>query len=82
MANNEGNFEIYDITNAISQYLESPISESLVSENPIIRMLAIIDRRVGKRTLEKLKSEIDNQPEWLKFFYKLRLDAEGISNNL
>lgn len=79
MANNQGDFEIYDITNAISQYLESPISESLASENPIIRMLAVIDRRIGKRTLDKLKLEIDNQPEWLQFFYKLRIEAEGIS---
>lgn len=76
IANHRGAFEIYDITNAISEYLENPIAESLASENPIIRMLAVIDRRIGKRTVDKLKVEIDKQPEWLKFFYRLRIEAD------
>jgi hypothetical protein len=76
IANNRGDFEIYDITDAIAKYLESPIEKSLISENPIIRMLAAMDRRIGKRTVNKLKSEIDKQLEWLKFFYRLRIEAE------
>lgn len=76
IANNKGDFEIYDITDAVAEYLESPIEKSLASENPIIRMLAVMDRRIGKRTVNKLKSEIDKQPEWLKFFYRLRIEAE------
>jgi len=44
----------------------------------MVRLLAVLDRRVGKRTLEKLKDEVDKQPEWLKKFYLLRLEAEGI----
>lgn len=42
----------------------------------MIRLLAVLDRRVGKRTLEKLKDERMKQPEWLRFFYDLRLKAE------
>jgi hypothetical protein len=76
IANNRGDFEIYDITDAIAKYLESPIEKSLISENPIIRMLAVMDRRIGKRTVNKLKSELDKQPEWLKLFYRLRIEAE------
>jgi hypothetical protein len=79
IANNRGDFEIYDITDAIAKYLESPIEKSLASENPIMRMLAVMDRRIGKRTVNKLKSEIDKQPEWLKFFYRLRIEAEEIN---
>jgi hypothetical protein len=41
IANNRGDFEIYDITDAIAEYLESPIEKSLISENPIIRMLQL-----------------------------------------
>ena len=38
----------------------------------------ILDRRVGKRTLTKIKSEFDNQPQWLQQIYLLRFDAELI----
>ena len=41
-------------------------------------MFAILDRRVGKRTLEKLKDTLDEQPEWLKQFYILRIEAENL----
>lgn len=39
-------------------------------------MFAVLDRRVGKRTIDKLKASIDEQPEWLRFFYLLRSEAE------
>lgn len=41
-------------------------------------MFAILDRRIGKRTLSDIKDSLDNQPEWLKIFYRLRLESEGI----
>jgi len=78
IAHDDGVFEIYDFTDAIFEYKNSNIKESLNSNNGLIRMLAIIDRRIGKRTLVKLVDEIKKQPDWLKFFYKLRLDAEKI----
>ena len=74
----DGVFDIYDFTNAINEYKNSRIEESLKSSNVLIRMLAVMDRRVGKRTLIKLKNEVTKQPEWLQYFYRLRLDAEGI----
>lgn len=37
-----------------------------------------MDRRIGKRTLQKLAKEVDIQPKWLQFFYKLRLNSENI----
>ncbi len=79
MARNEGVFEIYDLTNAIREYTQSPINESLYSDDDLVRMLAVMDYRVGKRTLEKISRELFDLPEWLLFFYKLRLDAEGIT---
>ena len=74
----DGIFEIYDFTDAIYEYKNSNIIDSINSENMLIRMLAVMDRRVGKRTLLKLANEIHKQPDWLRFFYKLRLDEEGI----
>lgn len=64
-----------EFASALKEYRNSDISISLSSENPIVRMFAILDRRVGKRTLEKLKETMSCQPEWLQFFYKLRIDA-------
>lgn len=68
----EGIFSVYMVTDALDFYLHRSIKESTNSSNPLVRMFAVMDRRVGKRTLRKLKNEIDNQPEWLKFFYRLR----------
>lgn len=64
---------------ALEQYRNQSINESLCSYGPIVRMFAVLDRRVGKRTLGKIKSDIDLLPEWLKQFYKLRIDSENIS---
>ncbi|MBE6624770.1 MAG: hypothetical protein E7622_03900 [Ruminococcaceae bacterium] len=63
---------------ALETYRNQEIKESLYSENPIVRMFAVLDRRVGKRTLTKVKETIEEQPLWLKQFYQLRLAAEGI----
>lgn len=61
---------------ALDMYRNQSIEESINSDNPIERMFAVLDRRVGKRTLKKLKSTIDLQPKWLQVFYQLRIDAE------
>jgi hypothetical protein len=45
---------------AMRAYLAMPIDEALLSANPFIRALAIIDRRVGKRRLERL--EVGERP--------------------
>ncbi|MBU5427656.1 hypothetical protein KQI41_14800 [Tissierella pigra] len=78
MAVNDGVFDIDDITSSIREYKNLDIKESINSANPLVRMLAVMDRRIGKRTLTKLKSEVDKQPEWLQFFYNLRLESENL----
>jgi len=42
-----------DFGSALDEFLSNSISESLESEDGLVRMLAIMDRRVGKRTLKK-----------------------------
>lgn len=63
---------------ALETYRNSDIHESIRSENPLVRMFAVLDRRIGKRTLEKIKDTVKDQPEWLQRFYSLRLSAEKI----
>jgi len=74
----EGVFGDWHFMEALNEFFSCSIEESLRSENSLVRMLAVMDRRVGKRTLEKLKSTVDDQPEWLRYFYRLRLESEGI----
>ena len=58
---------------ALDEYLSANIPDALISNNYIVRMLAILDRRVGKRTLAKVKPTISDLPEWLQYFYNLRM---------
>ena len=72
-------YDDWDFTHALNTYRNQPIEMSVASDNPIIRMFAVVDRRIGKRTLERLKGNIDAQPDWLKRLYVARLEAEGIT---
>lgn len=66
-----------EFCDALEKYRNQDIQESIHSNNSLIRMFAILDRRVGKRTLTKLKSEWDRQPQWLQQIYLLRFAAES-----
>lgn len=69
----------YGFLSAATSFLEMPIQEALISDNYIIRIFAILDRRVGRRTLQKIKDreEDQNLPAWVKRFYGLRLNVEA-----
>lgn len=75
---NDGIVDSFDVPFAIKKYLNQDIRESISDEDPLIRMFAILDRRVGKRTLQEISETVIDQPEWLRQFYRIKLDAEGI----
>ena len=60
-----------DFGNAIRAYLDLPIGEALKSSDPLVKAFALVDRRVGKRTLEKLEIS-DAEHTLVKAFYELR----------
>jgi len=64
---------------AFYEYHNSSIDKSLESLDPLVRLFAIVDRRVGKRRLEKIQQEVEKQPEWLQAFFKLRLVETGLN---
>lgn len=74
----DGCFDQKCFYSAYREFNAHSIIENLNSKNSIVRMLAILDRRVGKRQLLKLIGKIDEEPEWLRQFYLIRLRAEGI----
>ena len=67
-----------EFCNALEQYRSQRIGDSLVSEDPIVRMFAILDRRIGKRTLTAIRDSVPHLPRWLQTFYRLRLHGEGL----
>lgn len=65
----------HNVRSAGTEFLQMPIADALCSENYLVKIFAIMDRRVGKRTLQKLSEsgEYKNYPEWVRQFYELRL---------
>lgn len=77
----EGIFAQYDFYDAVEEYFHQPIENSLKSNNMLIKIFALIDRRIGKRTLVKMKESFIDEKEIVQYFYKLRCNAEGISTH-
>ena len=74
----KGGISQYGFYDAFHIYTNNNINDSLNSSNPVVRLFAILDKRVGKRSLKIILSEIETQPEWLQVFYKLRFEVDGI----
>ena len=67
-----------DFINSLTIYLKTDVISSLNSDNYILRVLAYLDRRIGKRTLIKIKDDVEKLPEWVKQFYLIRCESEGL----
>ncbi|HEX8491386.1 MAG TPA: hypothetical protein VF658_00965 [Pyrinomonadaceae bacterium] len=65
---------------AMRVYLDSPIHEALQSFDPLVKAFAIVDRRVGERTLSKLKIS-DSEHSLVKAFHELRCASSRNSND-
>ncbi len=63
---------------AFNEFDNQSIEKSLSSENLLVRIFALLDRRVGKRTLEKLKAGISAEGEIFRLFYNIRAEAEKV----
>ena len=60
----------------VHQYLNVlSIEESISHENYFIRLLAVLDARLGKRKIKELVDNIDNEPEWFRKWILLRAGA-------
>ncbi|MBO4458081.1 MAG: hypothetical protein J5802_10200 [Butyrivibrio sp.] len=65
-----------EFAEALEKYRQSDIKDSLRSDNPIAKMFALLDRRVGKRTLEKMVDSINLEPEWIQQVFEFRIREE------
>ena len=76
---NDGCFDQRVFYEAFRIFDNQSIEESLNSKNPLVRIFALLDRRVGKRRLTALAEKEEQELPWVRAFYLLRLDAEGIN---
>lgn len=75
-----GIYGVDDIINLVGIYLHSNIDECFeYSQNPFLRALGLLDRRCGKRRLQKYARHCCwTTPDWLRRIYVIRFEAEGI----
>ena len=67
-----------DFISSLTIYLKTDVTTSLHSDNYLLRIFAYMDRRVGKRTLIKIKEDVEKLPDWVKRFYYIRCEADSI----
>jgi hypothetical protein len=75
-----GEYDDYAARGELESYLNMPLEEALTSPSPLIRALAVVDRRLGKRRLRALRME-DEHP-LVRTLYVARCEAEGIRRSL
>lgn len=73
-----GQFDQRCFYSAFYEFDNQSIEKSLSSENALVRIFALLDRRTGKRRLLSMKESIENEGEVIRTFFKIRADAEGI----
>ncbi len=69
-----GIFSRWEFTASLFEYLNLSMDDILVSTNPIIRAIGMLDRRLGKRRLEAIQIKEENPI--VQKLYELRINAE------
>jgi len=72
-----GQYDDYEAIVDLEAYLSLPIDDALASPSPLVRALAVIDRRVGKRRLRSLQPG-PLEHALVRQLYLLRCEAEGV----
>ena len=64
--------------NAFAEFDDQDIEMSLNSANLIVRIFAVLDRRVGKRRLTLMKKTIQEKSDTFQEFFAIRAKAEEL----
>ncbi len=75
----KGGFDNQWFYYSFNEYDNQSIEISLQSENTLVRIFAVLDRRVGKRRLKELSELWADEQEFLLLFLKIRMQAEGLN---
>ena len=74
----QGTFDQKVFYEAFGIFDSQSIEKSLVSQNPLVRIFALLDRRLGKRHLLALEKSMEQELDWVRAFYVIRMQAEGL----
>ena len=74
----QGTFDQRVFYEAFAIFDNQSIGKSMNSENPLVRIFALLDRRLGKRRLLALKESMECELSWVRAFYVIRMQAEGL----
>lgn len=75
----QGIVDVHNMMQYIHNYLNVySVKECLGSGNYILKMLTVLDRRLGKRIIKQLVDNFSNEPEWFRKFIILRAESEGV----
>ncbi|MFZ5351837.1 MAG: SF0329 family protein [Bacillota bacterium] len=66
--------DFYTIAN---RFISSSIEESLESNDILLNIMALVDRRVGKKRLLSLAEKMKQKHPAVRYFYELRLSTYG-----
>ena len=65
-----------DFQEAANRFLTRPIEESLASDEILLNVMAIIDRRVGKKRLVNMRDAMVMKHPVVQYFYQLRMTTK------
>ncbi|WP_186430400.1 hypothetical protein [Clostridium sp. BSD9I1] len=55
----EGTYSQVEFIETVHKYFNASIDDCIKSQNPLVKILVILDRRIGKRTLVNMKESIE-----------------------
>ena len=70
-----GTFDQKVFYEAFGIFDNQSIEKSLVSQKPLVRIFALLDRRLGKRHLLALEKSMEQELDWVRAFYVIRIDV-------
>lgn len=73
-----GLFDQRSFYEAFREFDGQSIEKSLESDNLLVRIFALLDRRVGKRRLYRMAATMEQQPTVIQRFFEIRAKAEGM----
>jgi len=67
-----------DFMNKAAEYMASSLEKSIEGNDILLNVFALIDRRMGKSRLRKLRDKMTQKHPVVQYFYQMRCQAERI----
>lgn len=64
-----------NFTDVANKFLSTPIEESLESHDILLNILALVDRRVGKKRILNMGEKMKSKHPIVQYFYELRIST-------